>query len=52
MAFAVFQLSIGMPEAEIAADLDTSYLSSDPNPARRESYIERTLDKARSYVQN
>jgi hypothetical protein len=32
MAFAVFQLSIGVPEAEIAADLDTNYLSSDPNP--------------------
>lgn len=50
MAFAVFHLAVGLSEGEIAADLEAEYLSSDPNTSRRDAYIQRTLDKARSYI--
>jgi hypothetical protein len=50
MAFAVFHLAVGLPESEIAADLEADYLSSNPNATRREAYIQRTLNKAKSYI--
>jgi hypothetical protein len=50
LAFCVAALSLRMPEDAIAADLDTNYLSSDPNPSRRAAYIRRTMTKARSWA--
>jgi len=34
-----------------AADLDSQYLSRDPNPSRKAAYIKRTMAKARSWAQ-
>jgi hypothetical protein len=51
MAFCVAALSCAMPESEIAAALDSEYLSRDPNPRRKAAYIERTLAKARAWAQ-
>ncbi len=50
LAFCIAALSLRMPEDAIAADLDTNYLSSDPNPSRRAAYIRRTMTKARSWA--
>jgi hypothetical protein len=50
MAFCVFNLSRGISEAELAADLESHYLSRHPDAGRRKAYIERTLRKAAAYV--
>jgi hypothetical protein len=50
IAFCVFNLAMGISEAELAADLESHYLSRNPNIRRREAYIERTLRKAAAYV--
>ncbi|AXC16444.1 traI protein (DNA helicase I) (plasmid) [Acidisarcina polymorpha] len=50
ISFCVAALSLGMPEYEIARALDHNYLSRDPNPARRNAYIQRTIGKARYWA--
>jgi len=50
IAFCVAAISLRMPDDAIAAALDTNYLSSDPNPSRRATYIRRTMTKARSWA--
>ena len=50
IAFCVAAISLRMPDDWIAAALVTNYLSSDPNPARRAAYIQRTMTKARAWA--
>jgi hypothetical protein len=50
IAFCVFNLARGISEAELAADLESHYLSRNPDVPRRKAYIERTLRKAAAYV--
>ena len=50
MAFCISALSLEMPEDTIMRALEDDYLSRDPNPSRRTSYIRRTLSKARSWT--
>jgi hypothetical protein len=50
IAFCVFNLAMGISEAELAADLESQYLSRNPDMRRRTAYIERTLRKAAAYV--
>jgi hypothetical protein len=50
IAFCVFNLARGISEAELAADLESHYLSRNPDVRRRKAYIERTLRKAAAYV--
>jgi len=49
IAFCVAAFSLRMPDDAIACALETNYLSSDLNPARRAAYIRRTMTKARSW---
>ncbi len=51
IAFCVAAYSLAMPEDSIAQTLSSEYLSRDPNPRRKAAYIERTLAKARAWVQ-
>ncbi|HEV2137015.1 MAG TPA: RepB family DNA primase [Terracidiphilus sp.] len=50
MAFCISALSLEMPEDAIMRALEDDYLSRDPNPSRRVTYIRRTLSKARSWA--
>ena len=50
LAFCVAAISLRMPDDAIAANLDSQYLSRDPNPSRKAAYIKRTLAKARSWA--
>jgi RepB DNA-primase from phage plasmid len=50
IAFCVFNLATGISEAELAADLESQYLSRNPDVRRRTAYIERSLRKAAAYV--
>ena len=50
MAFCVFNLALGISECELAADLETNYLSRNPDPRRRAAYIQRTIRKAAAYA--
>jgi len=51
LAFAVAAYALAMPDEVIASALDSNYLSRDPNPRRKAAYIERTLAKARAWVE-
>lgn len=50
IAFCVFNLALGISEAELATELENNYLSSNPDGRRKKAYIERTLRKAAAYV--
>lgn len=50
IAFCVFNLALGISDAELATDLETNYLSCNPDARRKHAYIERTLRKAAAYV--
>ena len=50
IAFCVFNLALGISESELAADLDTNYLSRNPDSRKRAAYIQRTIRKAAAYV--
>ena len=51
IAFCVAAFAHGMTEAQIERALADEYLSRDPSPARRAAYIQRTLTKARTWVE-
>lgn len=50
IAFCVFNIAQGICEADLAAELDASYLSRNPDPRRKAEYIDRTIRKAAAYV--
>ena len=50
IAFCVAAYASGMSEDRIESSLQDDYLSRDPNPAKRASYIRRTMTKAREWA--
>ena len=50
IAFCVAAYANGMDEARIELALDDDYLSRDPSPSKRASYIRRTMTKARDWA--
>jgi hypothetical protein len=50
IAFCVAAYAYGMPEDRISVALEDDYLSRDPSPAKRASYIRRTMTKARDWA--
>ena len=50
IAFCVAAYANGMDEARIAVALEDDYLSRDPSPSKRASYIRRTMTKARDWA--
>ncbi|WP_348641438.1 DNA-primase RepB domain-containing protein [Granulicella aggregans] len=50
IAFCVAAYANGMDEARIALALEDDYLSRDPSPSKRASYIRRTMTKARDWA--
>ena len=50
IAFCVAAYANGMSEAFIERALEDDYLSRDPSPAKRASYIRRTMTKARDWA--
>ena len=51
LAFSVAAYALAMPDEVIASALDLNYFSRDPNSRRKAAYIERTLAKARAWVE-
>ena len=51
IAFCVAAYANGMDEARIELALEDEYLSRDPSPSRRASYIRRTMTKARDWAE-
>jgi hypothetical protein len=47
IAFCVAAYANGMEESRIERALEDDYLSRDPSPSKRTSYIRRTMTKAR-----
>jgi hypothetical protein len=50
IAFCVAAYANGMAEDRIASALEDDYLSRDPSPSKRASYIRRTMTKARDWA--
>ena len=50
IAFCVAAYANGMDEARIERALEDDYLSRDPSPSKRASYIRRTMTKARDWA--
>ena len=50
IAFCVVAYANGMDEARIERALEDDYLSRDPSPSKRASYIRRTMTKARDWA--
>jgi hypothetical protein len=50
IAFCVAAYANGMDEARIERALEDDYLSRDPSPSKRASYIRRTMTKARDWI--
>lgn len=50
IAFCVAAYANGMNEDRVERALEDDYLSSDPSPRKRASYIRRTMTKARSWA--
>ena len=50
IAFCVAAYAVGMDEAGIERALEDDYLSRDPSPSKRASYIRRTMTKARDWA--
>jgi hypothetical protein len=50
IAFCVAAYAHGMSEDRIESALDDDYLSRDPSPSKRASYIRRTMAKARDWA--
>ena len=50
MAFCVTAYGNGMHEAQIERALEDDYLSRDPSPSKRVSYIRRTMAKAKAWA--
>ena len=50
IAFCVAAYANGMDEARIELALEGDYLSRDPSPSKRASYIRRTMTKARDWA--
>ena len=50
IAFCVAAYANGMDEARIELALEDDYLSRDPSPSKRASYIRRTMTKARDWA--
>ncbi len=51
IAFCVAAYANGMDEARIELALEDDYLSRDPSPSKRASYIRRTMTKARDWAE-
>ena len=51
IAFCVAAYANGMTEHQIERALEDDYLSRDPSPSRRAAYIQRTMEKARRWVE-
>ena len=51
IAFCVAALGNGMPQDQVARTLKDDYLSRDPSPTKRAAYIQRTMDKARYWIE-
>ena len=51
IAFCVAAYANGMDEARIERALEDDYLSRDPSPSKRASYIRRTMTKARDWAE-
>ncbi|AFL89278.1 hypothetical protein Terro_3046 [Terriglobus roseus DSM 18391] len=51
IAFCVAAYANGMDEARIERALEDDYLSRDPSPSKRASYIRRTMTKAREWAE-
>ena len=51
IAFCVAAYANGMDEAKIELALEDDYLSRDPSPSKRASYIRRTMAKARDWAE-
>ena len=51
IAFCVAAYTNGMDEARIERALEDDYLSRDPSPSKRASYIRRTMTKAREWAE-
>ena len=49
IAFCVAAYASGMDESRIERALEDDYLSRDPSPSKRASYIRRTMTKARDW---
>ena len=50
IAFCVAAYGSGMEEAQMERALEDDYLSRDPSPSKRASYIRRTMTKARDWA--
>ena len=50
IAFCVAAYANGMDEVRIEGALEDDYLSRDPSPSKRASYIQRTMTKARDWA--
>ena len=50
IAFCVAAYANGMEEIRIERALEDDYLSRDPSPSKRSSYIRRTMTKARDWA--
>ena len=50
IAFCVAAYAIGMDETRMERALEDDYLSRDPSPSKRASYIRRTMTKARDWA--
>ena len=50
IAFCVAAFACGMEEARIERALEDDYLSRDPSPSKRASYLRRTMTKAKDWV--
>ena len=51
IAFCVAAFAHGMTEGQIERALAEAYLSRDPSPSKRAAYIQRTMTKARTWVE-
>ena len=51
IAFCVAAIAEGMTEDRIGCALEDHYLSRDPSPSRRSAYIQRTMAKARRWIE-
>ena len=52
IAFCVAALGNGMPQDQVERALESDYLSRDPSPSKRAAYIQRTIDKARHWIES